>query len=94
LRDPLFNITTVDKKKPPVMGGFSVTSTSGLVDLDPDTLAPITVSAPGLAPTIPVLLAFFPPPIIRHDAELKGRLVGALLFHAPAVAFIVADNGG
>jgi len=46
-----------------------------LIDFDPHALTQITASATGLAPPIPVLLAFFPLPIIGHDAELQRRLV-------------------
>ena len=75
--------------------GLSLIKAEGkLIDFDPHALTPVTVSAAWLAPPIPVLLAFFPFPIIGHDAELQGRLVIALLFDAPAIAVLIADNSG
>jgi hypothetical protein len=76
--------------------GLSVTNrlSKESLDLDPDAAPIVAVTATWLPPPIPVLLAFFPLPIIRHDAELQGRLIIALLFHAPAVAIFIADNSG
>ena len=76
------------------MSGFSVGATERLLNFDPDTLAIVAVTASRIAPTIPISLAVLPLPVVRHDAELQGRLVIALLFHAPAVAVFIADNCG
>ena len=75
--------------------GLSLIRLGGrLLDLNPDATAIVAVTAAGIAPAIPILLVVLPLPIIRHDAELQGRFVIALLFHAPAVAFFIADNSG
>jgi hypothetical protein len=58
---------------------------------DPDTPAVVTVTGARVPPT--VLLAILPLPVIIVDAELEPRLVIPALFHAPAVAFVVADDG-
>jgi len=62
-----------------------------LLYFDPSTATPIAVATTGLAPAI--VLAFFPAPIIGHDAEPQGRLVPRLTADAPAVAFVVTHYG-
>lgn len=44
-----------------------------LLDLNPSAAAPMAMTTAGLAPAI--LLAFLPPPVILHDAQLQARIV-------------------
>src|SRR6476659_2629041 len=64
---------------------------ANLLDLDPSAIAPIAVTMAALAPA--VLLAFFPLPAVRHDAELQGGFVAGLAGDFPAIAFLVAYDG-
>jgi hypothetical protein len=60
-----------------------------LVDVDPDTAAPIAVASM-FAPLAVVLLGKLP--IVGMDVELELGLVFGLALDVPAVAFVVADD--
>ena len=62
------------------------------VDADPHTATVVSVPVSGISPA--VFFAVLPLPIIVVHSELEARIVVPPLFHASAIAFIIADNSG
>ena len=62
------------------------------IDADPYTVTVITIAVSGIPPA--VLFRLAPCPIVVVYVEPEARIVVAALFHAPAIAFVIADNGG
>ena len=88
MRDDVEAHGEASKKKPLARAAFR--GVPELFDFDPHALAPVSVTAARLAPTI--VLTFLPAPVVWHDAESQRRLVPAFLSHAPTIAFVVADH--
>jgi hypothetical protein len=72
----------VDKSRP-IMGGLA-----GLLDIDPNAIAPVTMAFV-LAPS--VLLVLGPFPVVWMDAELETRMIVVPL-DVPTVAFVIARD--
>src|SRR3954451_727284 len=77
------------KSRPRVSG--SPSPSGALADDDPRTAAIVAVPAARLAPAIP--LTTLPPPVVRMDAQAKVWAIVWPTTHAPAIAFIITDDG-
>ena len=73
--------------------GLVVEQTKNL-ELNPNTVTPVAATVAGLAPAVFVFVVVGPLPVVVVDAQAPFGFVVVFLFYAPAVAFVVADNGG